>query len=235
MSTFQFKHFAIKQSVSAMKVGTDAMLLGSMAGQSGLLRILDVGTGTGVIALMLAQRFTDALISAVEIERSAYEEARGNIASSSFSDRVNISHCDFIDYEPKEKYDLIVSNPPFFVNSLKNAEQSKILARHADHLSASQFLKKAIGLLEVEGSVQVIIPNDLVSSWEAAGFDVGLSLTQKTMIQGKPSTEVNRAILTFDRRPSEQIVDLFIIRNDDNTYSEDYIKLTSEFHDRIPK
>ena len=143
MSTFQFKHFSIKQADSAMKVGTDAMLLGAMVGSSDPSEILDVGAGTGVIALMMAQRFDQARVDAVEIDNAAFEEAKGNITASVFKDRMSIFYCDFLEFNTTKKYDLIVSNPPYFMNSLKNSDRSKTLARHADDLSAHQFLTKS--------------------------------------------------------------------------------------------
>lgn len=235
MSTFQFKHFSIKQAVSAMKVGTDAMLLGSMAGSSDPSQVLDVGTGTGVIALMMAQRFDQARVDAVEIDSAAFEEAKGNVETSIFKHRMNIIRSDFLEFSTTKKYDLIVSNPPYFMNSLKNSDRSKTLARHADDLSAHQFLTKSFELLENGGQVQVIIPFDLVPSWESAGLESGLFINHIVEVKGKPSTEVNRAILTFGRESRERTEDLFTVRNNDNTYSEEYIELTSEFHDRIPR
>lgn len=235
MSTFQFKHFSIKQADSAMKVGTDAMLLGAMAGTSNPSRILDVGAGTGVIALMMAQRFDRARVDAVEIDSAAFEEAKGNVTASAFKDRMNVFCSDFLEFNSTNKYDLIVSNPPYFRNSLKNSDRSKTLARHADDLSAHQFLKKSFELLENVGQVQVIIPFDLVSSWESAGLECGLYINHMIEIKGKPSTAINRAILTFERESRERTKGLFTVRNDDNSYSEAYIELTSEFHDRIPR
>lgn len=235
MSTFHFKHFKIEQSASAMKVGTDAMLLGAMASHPDPSRILDVGTGTGVIALMLAQRYTNASIEAVEIEEAAFEEASQNIQESIFRDRVNSCLFNFIEYQSKFKFDLIVSNPPYFLNSLKNTNEHKTLARHADDLRAAEFLTKAVDLLESNGRVQVIIPNDLFSDWDKAGRDCGLYINQITEVKGKPTTKVNRVILTFEPISSERMIDSFVVRNNDNSYGEDYLKLTSEFHDRIPR
>ncbi|MFZ9027777.1 MAG: tRNA1(Val) (adenine(37)-N6)-methyltransferase [Crocinitomicaceae bacterium] len=235
MSTFEFKHFTIKQEASAMKVGTDAMLLGSMAGHPNPSKILDVGAGTGVIALMMAQRFDMAKVDAVEIDPSAFEELKGNVGASIFKDRVNVFFSDFLKFKTTSKFDLIVSNPPYFMNSLKNSDRSKSLARHADGLSAIQFLSKSTELLNNDGRIQIVIPFDLVSSWEAAGLECGLYINQITEIKGKPSTAVNRAILTFEQKSLQRIKDLFTVRNDDNSYSDEYIKLTSEFHDRIPR
>ncbi len=235
MSTFQFKYFSIKQADSAMKVGTDAMLLGSMAGSYDPSDILDVGTGTGVIALMVAQRFVQARVEAVEIDKAAFKEALGNVEASAFKDRMNVFCSDFLKFNTTNKYDLIVSNPPYFMNSLKNSDRSKSLARHADDLNAHQFLTKSVELLKNQGQIQVIIPVDLAPSWETAGLDCGLHINHMIEIKGKPSTEVNRAILTFEQELRERKKDLFTVRNDDSSYSEAYVELTSEFHDRIPR
>ena len=232
MSTFRFKHFQIKQSMSAMKVGTDAMLLGAIAEHPKPSNILDIGSGTGVIALMLAQRYKHALVEAVEIEESAFLEASDNIRESGFSDRVKTSCIDYNEYEYSHKFSLIVSNPPYFINSLKNFDRTKILARHADSLSAFKLLSKSVKMLEKGGRIQVIIPYNLTEHWELAGLGVGLYLNQKIEIQGKRSSPVNRAILTFELSQSEKIISRFVLRNDDNSYTEEYIELTRDFHDR---
>ena len=136
---FRFKHFTVWQQHCAMKVGTDGVLLGAWA--DGGQRILDIGTGTGLIALMMAQRFPAAEVTAVEIDEQAAMQACENVAASPFADRVNVIHDDILRYADacaEGCFDAIVCNPPFFVNSLKNPDSKRALARHNDNLSFCQ-------------------------------------------------------------------------------------------------
>lgn len=157
-SVFRFKRFEIDQAGCAMKINTDGVLLGGIAAQDQPLYILDVGTGTGVIALMLAQRFAEAHIDAVEIDSSAAATAHKNGISSPFSDRISVYHSSFEKYEAPVAYDLIVSNPPYFVNDLKSKEKRKEIARHADEDFFDVFLRKASAMLTENGSIWLILP-----------------------------------------------------------------------------
>jgi len=130
---FQFKQFSVDQSGCAMKINTDGVLLGALADANQPPNILDIGTGTGVIAMMLAQRFTDAHIDAVEIDLSAAQTAERNFKNSAFGDRLSVYHKDFNAFfkeNPTKEYDLIVSNPPFHINSLESPKAKKTLAKH---------------------------------------------------------------------------------------------------------
>src|SRR6185312_5079329 len=133
---FQFKQFSVDQSGCAMKINTDGVLLGAFAGADDPVKILDIGTGTGVIALMLAQKFIDAKIDAVEIDENAAQTAAVNFKNSPFADRLTLYHLGFeryFDQFPERKYDLIVSNPPFYINSLRSPGVKKTLAKHTDN------------------------------------------------------------------------------------------------------
>ena len=129
---FTFKQFVVKHDMCAMKVGTDGVLLGSWA--DGGDRILDIGTGTGLIALMMAQRFDGAHIDCIDIDPKACQQARGNVADSRFSSRINVYHSDVSSFEPPQQYDSIVCNPPFFSESLKCPDEQRSMARHTDSL-----------------------------------------------------------------------------------------------------
>lgn len=235
MSVFHFKQFSIEQSRSAMKVGTDAMLLGSFAGYDSPESILDVGTGTGVISLMLAQRFTQSRVLAVELEEGAYEEACRNFTNSPFYDRVSCERADFIQFDSGDKFDLIVSNPPFFVDSLLSDNLARNRARHTSSLPPKLFMKKSVGLLTNDGMVEVIIPFDLVEVWQDASREVGLSISRVIEIKGKPSSKPNRAILTFKKIGEVLERKTFTVRDQNGKYTNEYISLTSAFHDRVPK
>lgn len=157
-SIFRFKQFEVDQTGCAMKINTDGVLLGAVAGHPAPLNILDIGTGTGVIALMMAQRFASALVDAVEIDESAAGSASVNCSNSPFNDRMKVFHSSFEDFDTVLKYSLIVSNPPYFVNDLKNPEKRKEIARHADEDFFDLLLKKAAGMLTEDGLLWLILP-----------------------------------------------------------------------------
>jgi len=144
VSGFEFKQFKVEQHKAAMKVGTDGVLLGAWSPVNEARRILDVGAGTGLIALMMAQR-SEAIIDAVEISKSAYEEAKSNFEHSPWRDRLTVFHSDFHLFADRScaPYDLIVSNPPYFVNSLNTRNADLSIARHNDRLSFNQLISGA--------------------------------------------------------------------------------------------
>jgi tRNA1Val (adenine37-N6)-methyltransferase len=157
-SVFRFKQFEVNQADCAMKINTDGVLLGAIAHHSQPLRILDIGTGTGVIALMLAQRFPDASVDAVEIDQLAATRAATNFNSSLFASRLVVNCVDITSFKTTNRYDLIVSNPPYFVNDLKNPEVRKGVARHAHEDFFESLLYKVKELLTANGRFWVILP-----------------------------------------------------------------------------
>jgi len=157
-STFKFKQFEVDQTDCAMRINTDGVLLGAIATKKNPARVLDIGTGTGVIALMLAQRFPDALVDAVEIDGPAAGTAARNAEKAIFSTRLKVLHTAIENYAPVELYDLIVSNPPYFVNDLKNPEYRKGLARHTDSLFFGEMLRKVDLLLNEDGCFWFVLP-----------------------------------------------------------------------------
>ena len=158
MSIFKFKQFEVDQTGCAMRINTDGVLVAAMANHNRPGKILDIGAGTGVIAMMLAQRFTEADVYAVEIDLQAAETAEKNFKNSVFSSRLHLDHVAIEDYQSSEKFDLIVSNPPFFVNDLKNEELRKGMARHASDNFFSLLVEKSNQLLDARGSLWLILP-----------------------------------------------------------------------------
>jgi tRNA1Val (adenine37-N6)-methyltransferase len=157
-TVFRFKQFEVDQDGCAMKINTDGVLLGAIANHPSPANILDIGTGTGVIALMLAQRFNTANVNGVEIDESAAQAASKNCLNSPFSARTMVYHSSFEDFKSFTKYEMIVSNPPYFVNDLKNQEKRKEIARHADKDFFGILLKKAAGMLKKNGLLWLILP-----------------------------------------------------------------------------
>ncbi|WP_307530817.1 tRNA1(Val) (adenine(37)-N6)-methyltransferase [Pedobacter sp. W3I1] len=182
-----------------MKINTDGVLLGATVTHPSPLTILDIGTGTGVIALMLAQRFPDALIHAVEIDAQAAETAEKNFQFSVFSERLTINHTSIEQYEYSQQFDLIVSNPPFFVNDLKSEELRKGIARHADEDFFSMLIKKASGLLADEGMIWLILPVKQADEVIGIAAHYNLSLTERIHIHSDQSKPTFRQMICLKK------------------------------------
>jgi tRNA1Val (adenine37-N6)-methyltransferase len=155
---FHFKQFQVDQTGCAMKINTDGVLLAALADHPAPLTILDIGSGTGVIAMMMAQRFPEAQVDAVEIDAAAADRTAQNSKDSPFSSRLNVIHSDIVDFVPQRAYDLIISNPPYFVNDLKSEEKRKGMARHADEYFFTNLLLKSASLLTKKGCFWLILP-----------------------------------------------------------------------------
>ncbi len=195
---FRFKQFDVDQAGCSMKINTDGVLLGAMAEASSPQRILDIGTGTGVIALMLAQRFSQATIDAIEIDPLAAEAARQNFERSPFAARMVCRCVGLADFEPAGRYDLIVSNPPYFVDSLKNPDVRKRLARHADWPFFSLLLNRATGWLTTAGSLQLILPVLLADELrDRADTEFGLACQWHVAIHSFAEKAPIRRIVSF--------------------------------------
>ena len=161
LSLFKFKQFDVDQTGCAMKINTDGVLLGALAEKENASRILDIGTGTGVIALMMAQRYSNAIIDAIEVDEQSSTLALGNFKNSAFASRINNYNIPFQNFTQQTKYDLIISNPPFFTNALKNPDHRKSNARHTSFEFYDQLLEKAACWLTDGGSIQLVLPPKL--------------------------------------------------------------------------
>ena len=217
---FTFKQFHIIDDHTAMKVGTDGVLLGAWA--KGGTRILDIGTGTGLIALMMAQRFPSAKIDAIEIDKDAYKDALFNVSQSPFSNRINIINSSVQDYKPYNEmqedglYDAIVCNPPYFINSLKNPLQQRTTARHTDTLSHQELIYHSKRLLKANGTLSVIIPSDNKDILEAEAIFNGLSILKITNIKTKSSKPAKRCLIEFGKDTTAVCKIEEQVLNDDN-------------------
>jgi tRNA1Val (adenine37-N6)-methyltransferase len=227
---FSFKQFTIYQKEAAFKVGTDGVLLGASANVEGAKKILDIGSGTGLIAIMLAQR-CDADIVAIEPDNESYSQGVKNIGNCKWSTRILLENCDLQSYSGKEKFDLIVTNPPFFKDSLKNPDPRKSSARHNDSLSSSDLLSGVERLLKGTGLFQVILPYVEGTVFIAEAQQFGLYCNNILKIKPLPTSDIRRLILTFSREktsPSEKF--LTIEKGKRHEFTEDYINLTKEFY-----
>ncbi|QHT65812.1 methyltransferase [Rhodocytophaga rosea] len=228
---FQFKEFRINQSRCAMKVCTDSCILGAYTPVEGAAHMLDIGTGTGLLALMLAQR-SKAHIDAVEIDKSAYEQATENILESPFSSQIRVIHSSIQAFtmRPQQKYELIISNPPFFANHLKRKETRQNVALHSESLGLSELAVLVSYLLEKHGKFIVMLPRHEMSLLEEAAREVKLFPSEKLYIAEKQEGKLLRIISTFsftETHPEEK--DLFI-KNESGTYTQDFIGLLQPYY-----
>ena len=229
---FKFKQFTIIQEKSAMKVGTDGVLLGAWTTCENAKTILDIGTGTGLIALMLAQK-SKAQITAIEIDANAAEEAKLNVENSPWSDRIsvyNLSIQEFAKLYPN-KYDLIVSNPPYFSKSKKAENESRSLARHNDNLSLADLINCIDLLLNENGVFNLIITTDVIEILISEAKKKHLFCIQKLWIKPTPEIDAKRVLVTFSRIDGECKENTIIIEtNGRHNYSEEYKNLTQDYY-----
>jgi tRNA1Val (adenine37-N6)-methyltransferase len=228
---FNFKQFRINQAKSAFKVGTDGVLLGASADISNVTSILDIGCGTGLISLMLAQR-SDAMITAIEPDFESFSEACENVRLSTWHERIKVLNTDLQSFEPDlDKFDLIVSNPPFFNDSLKNPDLRKSVARHNVLLTSSDILEGVIKFLKEDGSLQLILPYVEGNVFIAESCKYGLYCNSMLKIKPLPTAEIRRLILNFSRvqkKPVERF--LTIEHGKRHEFTEEYKNLTREFY-----
>jgi tRNA1Val (adenine37-N6)-methyltransferase len=233
MSIFKFKYFTIKQEVTAVKVGTDAMLLGVFTYVSEANRVLEIGTGTGVISLMLAQKNPNVKIVALEIHPETALEAQYNVDMSSFYNNIVVLNQDFLLFQSVEKYDVIVSNPPYFENGLLPEDPKDILAKHIAKATLEEWFNKISQLLNCGGKCWMILPAISLKEWIDMANTFHLFLDRRIDLYAKPSV-CKRIIICLSKTSKDLIHRDFTIRNLDGTYTLEYLELTKEFHDRIP-
>jgi tRNA1Val (adenine37-N6)-methyltransferase len=228
---FNFKQFSISQDKSAFKVGTDGVLLGAYADVKNATQILDIGSGTGLIAIMLAQR-CEAEITAIEPDYESYIQTCENVALCPWNKRIKIIHTSLQNFKHESrKFDLIVSNPPFFNDSLKNPDPRKSAARHNDSLSSADLLEGALKLLDEDGRLQVIMPyiegNILIA--EASGYSLFCNSILK--IKPAPTAEIRRLIMSFSRARNKAVESFLTIEHGKrHDFTEEYINLTRDFY-----
>ncbi len=233
MKPFKFKQFTINQDKCAMKIGTDAVLLGAWASlKKNPFSILDIGSGTGILGLMLAQRSNAEIINAIEIDDNAYEQCVENFENSSWSDRLFCYHAsleEFV-YEIENEYDLIISNPPFYSDEFKTKNKQRDLARFSDALPFNHLLESVSKLLSNEGVFSVIIPFKEEVKFIELASKVALFPNRILHVRGNLSSEIKRSLIEFSFNESEIKRTTLIIETQRHQYTEDYINLTKDFY-----
>lgn len=229
-SGFSFKQFHIEHDRCAMKVGTDGILLGAWAPVAEARRVLDIGTGTGLIALMLAQRSTnDCHIDAVELDREAAAQARENVAASPWAPRVNIIESAIQDYQA-EPYDLIVSNPPYFLAGQSFSDPARALARHTGALDSRALLAACNRLLGSQGRVALVLPTAMADEILSLSADYDLCGACYTAVITRAGKESNRVLLLLGRGLDRCEQGEIVIHSAAGGYSDRYIQLTHPFY-----
>ncbi len=232
-NVFQFKQFKVSQEKSAMKVNTDSILLSSWVKVSGCKRILDIGTGTGLIALMMAQRNAEASIEAVEIDRDAYEEAMSNFANSKWSSRLTAFHTPIQDFDGVGEYDLIICNPPFFTGGTLSENQNRNSVRHTLKLPNNELLTSARKHMNINGLFAVVLPYLEGLRFIEMAKKHGFYLHRKTEVLPRVGKPIERLLIELGRTKCAQSnTSTITIYADQNTqkYSKEYIQLTQDFY-----
>ena len=226
---FRFKQFNLIQENCPIKFGTDSMTLaGFVPILCNLETILDIGSGSGIISLIMAQR-TSALIDGIEIDQGGYSDMKKNFEYSKWPTRLYPHNISLQSFEPKKKYDLIISNPPFFNNSLKSNNQKKMNARHTSELSFEEISAFSKRHLSDKGYLAVILPNIESNTFIDCCTLHGISLIQKISIKSFPETEVIRNILIFSTKLKKYSDDIVVIYKDEKIYTDQYEKMLSDY------
>jgi tRNA1Val (adenine37-N6)-methyltransferase len=229
---FVFKQFKIHQDKCAMKVGTDAVLLGAWVNAATAKTILDIGTGTGIISLMLAQK-SDAIIDAIDIDTNAYRQAMENITDCKWKNRIHTHHISIQQYtlDCKHKYDLIVSNPPYFVDSSKSSEEARTKARHTDQLPFADLLNGVVNLLNTDGSFYVILPTKESQLFRELAEVQKLFATKLTRVITRTDKPEKRVLMKFEfiQKPVEEN-SITIEKDERHSYTDEYKELTKEYY-----
>ena len=239
---FQFKQFFVRHDLSSMKVGTDGVLIGAWCPTCNQLsvissqpyRILDVGTGSGLIALMLAQRCPEAEIDAIDIDEASCEQARENFEASPWAERLHVAHSSLQDWQGRE-YDLIVSNPPYFVDSLKAPDAARCAARHNDTLPFSTLITESARLLKDDGTLAVIVPCEAEDELQGLAEAAGLHLTLHCYVHPKPGRDAKRVMIAWKKdrilsTDNTERTERLVLEDAQGGRSDGYKKLTQEFY-----
>lgn len=228
-SFFRFKQFTVWHDRCAMKVGTDGVLLGAWA--EGGKFILDVGTGSGLVAFFMSQRYAEACVTAIDIDKDACVQARDNADKSDFKSRINVIETSLQDFETDIKYDSVVCNPPFFQNSLKSDDRQRTIARHTDTLSYHALFRCVASLLDDKGVFSVVIPASCRSDFDMEALFAGLFPSRVCAVRTVPRKPVSRYLLAYGKYPADRVEETAVcLRGDTIGNPEWYSRLMADFY-----
>jgi tRNA1Val (adenine37-N6)-methyltransferase len=229
---FSFKQFTVYHDRCAMKVGIDGVMLGVWSDVENSKQILDIGTGTGLIALMLAQR-SSSFIDAIEIDKDAVGQAIENIERSPWTNRIKVQGISLQNFVKTtlQRYDLIVSNPPYFVNSLKTPSLNRTIARHTDTLTHEELISTAMTLLKPAGRICIILPVNEAALCKSFALSKGIYCTREVKVFPKPNADAKRILMEFSIQfKPEKFTELVIESNERHHYSAEFSELAKEFY-----
>lgn len=231
MSVFSFRDFSVRQGNSALKVGTDAMVLGALVITENIQKGLDIGAGTGVLALMLAQKNSNLWVDAVELHEGSASDARFNFQESPYAERLQLHELDFLDFSPAHRYDLIVTNPPFYTDALLGQNSVMNAAKHVSAMTPNVLFEGVKKLLTEDGSFWMIWPCEQEKQLLLEASRNGLYPKSHFTIFGKTNAKL-RVIFEFTQTQQDLQQKELTIRKANGEYTEAYIALTKDFHDR---
>ena len=227
MKPFRFQQFSIQQSKDVFRVGTDGVLLGAMCNVKNAKKILEIGTGKGLISLMLAQRNVSAKISAIDINENAVKLASENFRNSIFNENLKVELKDFKNFETNENFDLVVCNPPFFE---ENASAKDVLARQQVELNFRNLVEKSTEIITKKGILSIILPSEAATDVKSLAAEFNLYLVREINIYGIEGGNLKRNILEFSLAQKPLEISDFVIEKSPREYSDQYLNLTKNFH-----
>ena len=227
MKPFRFQQFSIQQSKDVFRVGTDGVLLGAMCKVKNAKKIFEIGAGTGLISLMLAQRNVSAKISAIDINENAVKLASENFRNSIFNENLKVELKDFKNFETNENFDLVVCNPPFFE---KNASAKDVLARQQVELNFRNLVEKSTEIITKKGILSIILPSEAATDVKSLAEEFNLYLVREINIFGIEGGNLKRNILEFSLAQKPLEISDFVIEKSPRKYSDQYLNLTKNFH-----
>ncbi len=228
---FQFKQFRIEQDKCAMKVTTDACIQGAWTPVLPIVkRVLDIGTGTGLLSLMLAQRSPDIIVDAIEFDKAATDQAAENISASPWSDRIKVVEADARDYVTEDKYDLIITNPPFFNNSLLGERENRNNARHTLSLTYTELLNAISANLSDDGYCSILLPHAEYIQWTELLSGSSFQEIERLSVSHAPNAPAKRVVGLFSKMGAVKKEHALMIKGNDNCYTQAFIDLLSPFY-----
>lgn len=227
---FRFKQFSVAHDKCAMKVNTDGVLLGAWADPGEAKRILDIGTGTGVIALMMAQKSTSSTIDAIDIDENADQQATENFNQSLWADRLHAHHCPIQSFSSSAKYDLIISNPPYFIDDTHAPDTRKNIARHSVELTYEELLHESDRLIIDSGHLFLVVPIFNLPLIEHLGKEYSFYVNQVTEVTAVTGKAPYLALIRLSRIQTDSIKTSLLIQHADGSLTDEYRALTKDFY-----